>query len=150
MRNRRDNTYNYATPVKKIGFDKYVGMDEDIPEKEIRQQIDEMNDIKYMNDNEEKGILEGIIILFYYFYLEMDLSLENIKQRIYSVFSFIELNDRNILDSTDMIAPSLIFIFYLINLFLINKLILTYVYIVMLIGILFIYFTIKLIAKVKF
>lgn len=58
LRNRRDHTYNYSTPVKKLGFDKFVGMNEDISEKELN----EIDDINYMHDNDEKGILKGNII----------------------------------------------------------------------------------------
>jgi hypothetical protein len=64
LRNRRDNTYNYSTPVKKLGFDKFVGMGEDIPEEEIREKVDEMNEINYMKDNEEKGIFEGKNLIY--------------------------------------------------------------------------------------
>ena len=60
LRNRKDNTYNYATPVRKLGFEKYVGYYNDISEKEIRE-ITELNEINYADENEEKGILEGII-----------------------------------------------------------------------------------------
>ena len=80
----------------------------------------------------------------------MDLSIEKIRLRIYSVLSFIELNDRNLVESCDMIIPSLIFIFYLSNLFFLNKLKLIYIYVVILIGILLIFLLIKLISKVKF
>lgn len=80
----------------------------------------------------------------------MDLSIQDIKLRMCSVFSFLELNNRNIIESTDMILPSLIFAFYLLNLYFIDKLRLTYIYIVFFMGILIIYFIIKQIAKVIF
>jgi hypothetical protein len=58
--NRRDHTYNYQTPVKKLGFDK-ISMyeDEEIPDSEIREMT-QVNDINANYEKFEKGILEGI------------------------------------------------------------------------------------------
>ena len=64
IRNRRDNTYNYQTPVKKLGFDK-ISMyeDEEISDSEIREMT-QVNDINPNFEKFEKGILQGNLIRF--------------------------------------------------------------------------------------
>ena len=78
----------------------------------------------------------------------MEISLDQIKLRIFSILSFIELKDRNLIKSTDMIGPFLILIFYLFNLFFLDKLRLTDIYILIFTGTLLIFFIIKMITKV--
>jgi hypothetical protein len=58
IRNRRDNTYYYETPVKKLGFDKFSRYEDEISESEIKEMA-EVNDITTKNGKDEKGILEG-------------------------------------------------------------------------------------------
>jgi hypothetical protein len=78
----------------------------------------------------------------------MDISIENIKRRLMSVMSFVELDDRNIIESTDMFVPCLILLFYILNLHFLNKLKLTYLYLVITIGIVLNFSIINLLAKV--
>jgi len=65
-----------------------------------------------------------------------------------SVLSLTELDDRNIIESTDMLVPSLILLFYISNLYFLNLLKLTYLYLVLTIGTLIIFYLINLMSKV--
>jgi len=62
IRNRRDNTYNYQTPAKKLGFDK-ISMyeEEEFSDSEIREMT-QVNDINSNFEKLENDILEGNLI----------------------------------------------------------------------------------------
>ncbi len=60
IRNRRDYTYQYETPVRRLGFDKVLKHDEQISENQMKE-MNEIKEIDFYSENDETDLLEGKI-----------------------------------------------------------------------------------------
>jgi hypothetical protein len=80
----------------------------------------------------------------------MGISLDHIKQKFISILTFNEIEEREVIKDTDLLGPLCILLFYCFNLYLQLKLHMGYIYLLLILGGLFIYMNIKLISEVIF
>ena len=60
IKNQRDYTYKYETPVRKLGFEKVLKYDEHISENQMKE-MNEIKEIDLYSENEETDLFEGKI-----------------------------------------------------------------------------------------